>query len=118
MMRPALLATAALAMLAGCATPAKPLYLWEGYPRNVYQSLKGDGKSPSEQLVELQAQAEKARATGAALPPGFRAHMGLVYVRLGRDDEARQMLEAEKTAFPESTQYIDFVLNSMGKKKS
>lgn len=109
------IAVAALC-LGGCATGPKPLYHWEGYQRQVYEYFKGDGSSPAEQLGAMQAQAEKARAAGAALPPGFRAHVALLQMRLGRYDEARQMIEAEKTAFPESSQYMDFVLKSMGDK--
>ena len=41
----------------------------------------------------------------------------MLHIRLGRHDEARQMIEAEKTAFPESTPYMDFVLKSMGSAK-
>lgn len=104
--------------LAGCASAPKPLYHWEGYQRQVYEFLKRDGKTPGEQLLLMQAQAEKARATGALLPPGFRAHLGMLHLRLGRDDEARTMFESEKAAFPESGPYMDFVLRSMGEKKS
>jgi len=104
--------------LVGCSAVSKPMYQWDGYQRQVYEFLKGDGTSPTEQMAAMQAQEEKAKAGGAALPPGFRAHLGMLYVRRGRFDEARQMLQAEKAAFPESAQYIDFVLKSMGEKKS
>jgi hypothetical protein len=100
-------------LLVGCAQAPKPLYQWDGYQRQIYDHFKGDGSSPTEQLSVLQAQAEKSRAVGAALPPGFRAHMGLLYLQLGRAGEARQMLEAEKLAFPESTQYMDFLLKGL-----
>jgi hypothetical protein len=113
-----LMATLAVASLVGCAVAPKPLYYWEGYQRQVYEYLKGDGTSPTEQLLVMQAQAEKARAAGATLPPGFRAHLALLHLQLGRYDEARQLMEEEKAAFPESTQYMDFVLKSMGEKKS
>lgn len=113
-----LLAAVAIASLAGCVTAPKPLYQWDGYQRQVYEYLKGDGVTPTEQVTILEAQAEKARASGAALPPGFRAHLAMLYLQLGRADEARQMIEAEKTAFPESAQYMNFVLKSMNGKKS
>lgn len=99
--------------LVGCAQPTKPLYHWEGYQRQVYEHFKRDKTGPEEQLRQLQAQAEKARGSGAALPPGFRAHMGLLLAEMGRTDEAREHFEAEKLAFPESTPYMDFVLGSM-----
>lgn len=114
-----ILAVLAVASLVGCANTAnRPLYHWEGYQRQVYEFLNGDGTTESEQLTVMQEQVEKARAKDAALPPGFRAHLAMVHIRLGNYDEARQLIEAEKAAFPESTQYMDFVLKSMGAKKS
>lgn len=113
-----LAAVAAAAALAGCATAPKPLYHWGGYQRQVYQFLNGETGDPNQQLAVLQAEADKARAAGAALPPGFRAHLAMLHLRLGRHDEARQMIEAEKAAFPESTTYMDFVLKSMGARGS
>jgi len=37
----------------------------------------------------------------------------MLYLRLGRDGEAKQELEAEKANFPESSQYMDFLLKRM-----
>lgn len=107
------LAAALSGLLVGCVQAPKPLYHWDGYQRQVYEHLRGDGSSPNEQLTVLQAEAEKSRAVGALLPPGFRAHMGLLYLRLGRAGQAREMLEAEKSAFPESTRYMDFLLEGL-----
>lgn len=107
-------AAVAIATLAGCAQPAKTLYHWEGYQKQLYEYFKGgDGSDPQEQLRNLQAQAEKAQGKGAALPPGFRAHVGLLDLNLGRPDEAKAQFEAEKAAFPESTPYMDFLLRRM-----
>jgi len=106
------------ASLVGCAQPSKPLYHWDGYQRQLYEHFKADASGPEEQLRELLSLSEKARATGAALPPGFRAHLGLLYLELGRADEARQQFEAEKTVFPESATYMDFLLKRMGAAKS
>ena len=110
--------SAALVILTGCATTSKPLYQWGNYQRQVYESMKGDGTSPNEQLGALMAQAEKARASQESLPPGFRAHVGLVQLRLCQDGEARSMFEAEKAAFPEATTFMDFLLKRMTEKKS
>jgi hypothetical protein len=115
---PPVLIALALSALAGCATRPPTIYQWENYQRQLYEYMKSDGTNPTEQLAALQAQAEKARAGGAVLPPGFRAHLAMVNLRLGRHDEARQMIEGEKAAFPESAPFMDFVLKSMGEKKS
>jgi hypothetical protein len=99
--------------LAGCAQQPKPMYHWEGYQRQVYEYFKGDGTTPADQLKMMLAQAEKARALSGLLPPGFRGHLGLLYLQAGQVDEARQMLEAEKVAFPESEAYMNFLLKGM-----
>ncbi|HET7867321.1 MAG TPA: DUF4810 domain-containing protein [Burkholderiaceae bacterium] len=104
--------------LAGCEHTPRNLYQWGGYQDQLYEHFKGDRHSPSEQVRVLEAQAQKARADGMALPPGFRAHLGLMYLRLGREDEARRQLEAEKASFPESAQYMDFLLQRLSAARS
>jgi hypothetical protein len=99
--------------LIGCAQAPKRMYHWGGFQAQLYQYFKGDGSNPEEQLRVLNEQAVSARASGAALPPGFHAHIAMIYLRLGRDGEARRELEAEKASFPESAQYMDFLLKRM-----
>jgi hypothetical protein len=114
----AVIAATLSAGLMGCAQPPKPLYHWEGFQRQLYEHFKADSSGPNEQLQLLDAQAEKARSRGVALPPGFRAHLAMVYLKLGRDTEARLQLEAEKASFPESAPYMDFLLKRMSAPKS
>lgn len=104
-------------VLAGCAAP-KPMYHWDDYQKQVYESLKGDGSSPNDQLAALQKQADVASAKGQALPPGFRAHVGLLKLRLGDGEGARASFEAEEAAFPESKPYMEFLLKGMREKKA
>lgn len=113
-----LAAAAAGAMLTACAQPPKPLYYWGGYQAAVYDHFRSDGKGPLEQLRLLDEQAQKARSSGLPLPPGFHAHLALVYLKLGRDDDARRELETERTQFPESAPYVDSLLKRYEDKKS
>ena len=100
--------------IGGCANKARPpLYMWETFPKLQYEALLRAGVPPVEQVVVLEAQAEKARASGAALPPGFRAHLGMLKLSAGDADRARQLWMAEKTAFPESAPYMDQLLRRM-----
>ncbi|OYV00352.1 MAG: DUF4810 domain-containing protein [Burkholderiales bacterium PBB5] len=101
-------------VLAGCAQrgPA-PLYLWESFPRQQYDLLLRDGISPADQIQALEAHAEKARAAQAALPPGLRAHLGLLYLNAGNAGQARALWTAERQAFPESAPYIDQMLKRL-----
>jgi hypothetical protein len=108
----------AAVVLAGCATPPPTMYHWTDYQRNVYDYMKGDTANPSEQLKRMSAQADAARAANHQLPPGFRAHVAMIDIQLGQYDEAKKQFEAEKAAFPESAQYMDFLLKQMEQKKS
>jgi len=90
-------------LLAGCATPPpKPLYAWENFPRLQYETLVPAETTPDEQITQLQLQAERAAVAGEALPPGFRAHLGMLYLSAGNQAEASNLWRAEKVAFPES----------------
>ena len=107
-------ACALCALFSGCANKSRPpLYLWESFPKLQYDALLRPGVPPMEQVVMLEAQAEKARAAGAALPPGFRAHLGMLKLAGGDVDRARELWQAEKTVFPESAPYMDQLLRRL-----
>ncbi len=44
--------------------------------------------------------------------------LAMIYLRLGRFDEAKLQLESEKASFPESSPYMDFLLKRMTAPKS
>ena len=102
-----------LLALAGCVQAPKQLYMWEAFPRQQYEVLLREGVSPESQIQALEAHAEKARATNSILPPGFRAHLGMLQLATGNANAARDMWEAEKVAFPESAAYIDGLLKRL-----
>jgi len=109
--RPLLALTlAATTLLAGCAAP-KTLYQWEGYEPQVYEYFKGE--EPKEAQAEaLERDLQKIRSTGKAVPPGYHAHLGLLYLSMGKDDQMVQQFNTEKTLFPESGTYMDFLLKN------
>ena len=103
-----------LALVAGCAHKGPPpLYVWGTFPKMQYDALLRAGVAPLEQVQAMEAQAEKTRATGASLPPGFRAHLGMLKLSAGDADQARQLWQAEKAAFPESSSYMDQLLKRL-----
>jgi len=107
------MALCAAVVLGGCAQPPKTLYMWENYPRQQYETLVREGMNTQEQILALQAHIEKARAAGAAVPPGLRAHLGMLQLAEGKPDQARALWQQEKAAFPESTAYIDQLLGRL-----
>ncbi|WP_429322523.1 DUF4810 domain-containing protein [Paraburkholderia sp. GAS448] len=102
---------AAGALLTGCAANGStpPLYQWDGYQPQVYEYLKGQ-KSPQEQIDAMEQARQQVLAKGNRLPPGFHAHLGMLYASVGKGDQAQQELQAEEQAFPESSTYMDFLL--------
>jgi hypothetical protein len=115
LLRPACV-LAVLMSVGGCAQKGPPpLYMWESFPRQQYDALLNDGSPPGDQLLALQAHAEKARGANAALPPGFRAHLGLLHLNAGNPGQARELWLAEKQAFPEATPYMDQLLKRLDK---
>jgi hypothetical protein len=87
--------------------------MWEAFPRHQYEVLVRAGGSGDEQILKLEAHAEKAKAANAALPPGFRAHLGMLYLNAGNTDKAREFWLAEKQSFPESSPYMDQLLKRL-----
>lgn len=103
--------------LTACATPPKPLYQWGGYQNAVYAHLKGDDSDASAQIAKLEEQVQKTEAAGQAVPPGLHGHLALLYSRSGDEASARRHLESERTLFPESTAYVDFLLKNTARDK-
>ena len=115
MMKPASLALALAlsAVLTGCATAPKTLYQWDGYQPQVYQYLKGE--SPVQQIAEMEKSLALISAKGNSVPPGFHAHLGMLYSIAGKSDQVATQFEDEKKLFPESAAYMDFLLGKLKK---
>ncbi len=110
------LRTAALAALlatlaTGCVTRPEPLYYWGDYQGQVYGYLNSD-KSPEAQILALEADMEKARSRGKSVPPGYHAHLGMLYGKTGRTDDMIAHFDQEKALFPESAPFMDFLMRN------
>ena len=99
-----------VAMLVGCAAKPVSLYMWDSFPNRQYDALLRAGASPEEQIHAMEEHANKARAHNAALPPGFRAHLGMLELNVGNAQRAKELFESEKATFPESAPYMDRLL--------
>ncbi len=108
-------AMTAIMLSVGCASNAsKPLYGWESYQPQVYEHLKSAGDAdPAQQLATLEDAKQKMTQRGQALPPGYRAHMGMLYAKAGKAEQSAEAIAAEKAHFPESTTFMDFLLRSL-----
>ena len=106
----ALLAT--VLALTGCANKAQPtfLYGWNGYEKNLDTYFRNDRESLDTQAKLMEDDLQKMRAAGKATPPGYQAHMGLLYGKQGDMARFQQHLQAEKAQFSESETFVDFLL--------
>jgi len=100
-------------LLAGCSGP-KTLYQWETYQTQTYEYFKGE-EAKEAQIEALERDLQKIKSTGKAVPPGYHAHLGMLYAGLGKDDQMVQQFNTEKALFPESTPYMDFLLKNAKK---
>ncbi|MDR1063912.1 MAG: DUF4810 domain-containing protein [Azoarcus sp.] len=102
-------ALALAAFLSGCASGPEPLYQWGSYQEQVYAHLQGESREA--QIEAMERDVGKIEASGKTAPPGFYAHLGLLYAETGHDAEAASCFGKEKARFPESAVFMDFLLN-------
>lgn len=100
-----------LMLLSACKS-TDTLYYHGEYNKLVYAYFKGDSAAPQDQIAALQNIIQTAESKGKPVAPGVHAHLGLLYFETGNPDQGQQHFEHEKLLFPESAQYLDFLLSS------
>ena len=99
-------------VLVGCQT-AQPLYQWGSYEPQLREHFKGE--SPDQQIAEMEKHLETVKAQNKQVPPGFHAHLGMLYSIAGRPGQVAPQFLEEKRLFPESEPYMNRLLESLGK---
>ncbi len=107
-----------LGLLGGCTTPPPQLYGWEHYPDQIYTYLKNPDDDPQGRAAALEADLQRFQGQSQHAPPGFHAHLGLLYSQLGRGNDAVVQWQTEKRLFPESAAFIDFLMKPPSQKGS
>lgn len=101
------LGTSILLLLGGCATN-QAQYHWGDYETLVYNiHIKPEEASPQVQIETLRANIAQAELINKPVAPGVYAHLALMYSATGNRALALESLNKEKTLFPESTTFID-----------
>ncbi|MFC4297630.1 DUF4810 domain-containing protein [Castellaniella hirudinis] len=101
-----------IGLLSACAPRQPLLYNWESYQPQVRAYFQDEGGDAEAQALAMEHNIETARAANQALPPGFHAHLGLLYLKIGKDTHALEQIQSEKAAFPESAPFMDFLLRN------
>lgn len=98
-------------LMVGCKT-TEPLYYYGSYNTAVYSYLQGEGTTLEEQITVLEETIQNASANSKPVAPGIHAHLGMLYFESGDTNQGKLHFVQEKQLFPESAQYIDFLLSS------
>lgn len=100
------------ALTTGCVHTPPPLYQWDAYQPSLYQHYQADTTDLGEQVQKLEQAIDKAQSGGISVPPGLHAHLGMLYYNTGREQDAQAQFTMEKTLFPESTHFMDYILKA------
>lgn len=100
-----------LIFLSACKT-TEPTYFYGGYQKVVYSYFKGDEVSLAEQINALEQIIQLAKAESKSVAPGLHAHLGMLYFESGDANQGLTHLKKEQELFPESQQYIEFLIES------
>lgn len=101
--------------MAACANKPPQLYSWQGYQANLDAYFRASSLSPDAQAQLMEQDLQKIRASGLAVPPGYHAHLGLLYGEQGDVDKFAQQVALEKSKFPESETFMDFLMRKFKK---
>ncbi|WLS78052.1 DUF4810 domain-containing protein [Erwinia pyri] len=105
------LAAATALLLTACAGKSTTTYYWGDYQPSLYSYYQHTA-APEKEIETLNAVIQQAHAKNKPVAPGLHAQLGLLYVDTGHPDLAFQQFTAEKTAFPESAGYMDFLMRN------
>lgn len=98
-------------LVAGCQT-TKPLYNYGSYQSNLYEHFKGDDAAVLKQIENLEKTIAESNAKNLNIAPGIYAHLGYLYLQTGQADTGFSYFNKEKETYPESAQYIDFLMKN------
>ena len=114
-MRRTFVIAAAICALTACQQRGNSLYAWGSYEDSVWSLTHAEGATDVDaQIDSLTQTVERARQEGRAIPPGMHAHLGLLYSMRGELDTARAAFESERELYPESTTFINGLIERMG----
>jgi len=103
-------------LLSACANTKPNQYYWGNYENLIYKMYNKPGDAdPGKQIQLLTEDLQKAQAKGKPVPPGFHAHLGLMYAMLGNAAQSQVAFEQEKTLFPEAEPLVSSLMDKQGK---
>jgi hypothetical protein len=103
-------------IFSGCSKQSSSLYYWGNYQSQIHTYLKDESKDLQNQISSLEEILNKATSQNKLVPPGYHAHLGLLYLDNSQIDKFHEQLNKEKELYPESKEFISFLLKSNNQK--
>lgn len=107
---------AILLAVSGC-TGKKLHYSWGSYHQIAYAVMQGE-VDPQQAVTAMEEQLTKIKAEGGIVPPGFHGQLGMLYAQIGNDERMLAEFHEESRLYPESENYMNFLLSPKGSKES
>lgn len=104
-------------LFAGCGPqPKPPIYHWGSYTKSSSDFFHGEGEPGALQKHKdvLEEIINTSESNNQRVAPGLYAELGQLYYQLGQKEKAIGYLEKEKTTYPESSKFIDRILEQTG----
>jgi len=101
----------------GCATQT-PMYYWGDYSGSLYKVHKDPNeKNLAEHQVQLEAIIKQSDERNLRVPPGVFGELGYIYALKNNSKEAIYLFEMEKKTYPESTIFMDNMIQKVEKRE-
>jgi hypothetical protein len=98
----------------GCSPST--IYQWGDYEDFLYKRYNKPGSiTTQEEINTIENQLAQTYSNEQMPPPGLHAHLGYLYISDGQRDRAIEHFNVEKKLFPESTHFIDGLIERMTK---
>jgi hypothetical protein len=105
------LAFALIITASGCATTSSGGYYWGSYSNSYYEWLKAPSpETLAERKASLEDIVNTSKEKGLRVPPGIQAELGKIYAEEQNSEMASSMLRAEMETYPESTVFLQRLL--------
>ena len=85
------------------------LYYWGNFELYIFEYLTGNAY---DQIQDMERDRQRIESSNRHVPPGFYAHLGLLYNELGHHAMAIYFFEREKALFPEAETFINLLLSN------
>jgi hypothetical protein len=90
------------------------LYYWGNYSNSLYNFKKNPDESTKKSHIEsLEKIINKSNYHGKKIPPGVYCEYGYYFLLEENYLEAKKYFELEKKLYPESTKFVDILLDDI-----